>query len=627
MAAANKRLPERRLPVQQMCVLALCRISEPIAFTSVFPYLPEMIESLGVPEDEVARWAGICVSMFPLAQFLTAVSWGRASDRYGRKPVILLSLTCTMITSLLWGFSSSLGMAIAIRVLAGAANGTVGIIRTAVAEMVPWKELQPRAFSVMPLVWNIGSIFGPTLGGALANPYHMKPGQPLPDNPTLFERFPYALPNMLAVILFLTGISIGILFLEETLAAKKDRRDYGLELGLRIKYYSKQALRKTKLIFTRADGNEDSETEPLLKPQFAPSPTSDEEFGVNTAPKPALPPPSFREVLHYQTIINLIVYTLLALHNIAFDQLIPIFMHHPVPDHSANNPDFQPPLKFAGGFGLDSGRIGFIFTLYGISGMFTQFLVFPPVARKYGVVKCLRVCAVCMPVIYFFVPFAALLPDRTSQEVAIFVLMIIKGFFSTFAFPCSTILLTNSASSLRILGTLNGIATSVGAVGRALGPAIGGSTFTYGVKIGYVILPWWVLSFIATIAAIPSFWVVEGEGFGGDADNVEDDEDSIIEEDEQEAEYGSPGPLLSRTDTISSGAISEDEREYDSDDTARDITQSPQVRSRRASSSNRLSRRPSRKMSAPIGMENRTISRRFSSNLGQSFGSAGSYDP
>lgn len=164
-------------------------------------------------------------------------------------------------------------------------------------------------------------------------------------------------------------------------------------------------------------------------------------------------------------------------------------------------------------------------------------------------------------------------------------------------------------------------------MGRALGPAIGGSTFTYGVEIGYVILPWWVLSFIATLAAIPSFWVVEGEGFGGDADNVEDDEDSVIHEDDQEAEYGNPGPLLSRTDTMSSDVISEDERMYDSDDTARDITRSPQIRSRRASGSNRLSRRPSRKMSAPIGMENRTISRRYSSNLGQSFGSAGSYNP
>lgn len=319
-------------------------------------------------------------------------------------------------------------------------------------------------------------------------------------------------------------------------------------------------------------------------------------------------------------------------------------MHHPVQDHSANNPDFQPPLKFAGGFGLDSGRIGFIFTLYGISGMLVQFLVFPPVARKYGVVKCLRVCAICMPIIYFFVPFAALLPDRTSQEIAIFTLMIIKGCcmflrcsstrhitdsipVSTFAFPCSTILLTNSASSLRILGTLNGIATSVGAIGRACGPAIGGSTFTYGVKIGYVVLPWWTLSLIATLAAIPSFWVVEGEGFGGDTDNVEDDEDSINQETEQEAEYGNPGPLLSRTDSITSDVISEDERAYDSDDTARDVARPPQISNRRASGSHSVSRRSSRKMSAPIGMENRTISRKYSSNLGQSFGSAGSYVP
>jgi len=198
---------------------------------------------------------------------------------------------------------------------------------------------------------------------------------------------------------------------------------------------------------------------------------------------------------------------------------------------------------------------------------------------------------------------------------------------STFAFPCSTILLTNSASNLRILGTLNGIATSVGAIGRAVGPAIGGSTFTVGVKIGYVILPWWTLSLIATLAAIPSFWVVEGEGFGGDADNVEDDEDSITQETEQEAEYGNPGPLLSRTDSITSDVISEDEREYDSDDTARDIARPPQISNRRASGSQSLSRRSSRKMSAPIGMENRTISRKYSSNLGQSFGSAGSYVP
>lgn len=84
------------------------------------------------------------------------IPWGRFSDRYGRKPAILLGLTSTMLMSLLWGFSKSLPLAIVARALQGAGNGNVGIIRTTVAEMVPFKELQPRAFSLMPLVWNIG---------------------------------------------------------------------------------------------------------------------------------------------------------------------------------------------------------------------------------------------------------------------------------------------------------------------------------------------------------------------------------------------------------------------------------------------------------------------------------------
>ena len=48
-------------------------------------------------------------------------------------------------------------MALVARALSGAGNGNVGIIRTMVAELCPWRELQPRAFSVMPLVY-IGSV-------------------------------------------------------------------------------------------------------------------------------------------------------------------------------------------------------------------------------------------------------------------------------------------------------------------------------------------------------------------------------------------------------------------------------------------------------------------------------------
>lgn len=111
-----------------------------------------MIESFNVPKPEVAKWAGITSAVFALSQCLTGIAWGRASDRFGRKPIILTSMICTMLASLCFGFSRTLWWAIVSRSFAGASNGNVGIMRTAVAELVPQKELQPRAFSVMPLV-------------------------------------------------------------------------------------------------------------------------------------------------------------------------------------------------------------------------------------------------------------------------------------------------------------------------------------------------------------------------------------------------------------------------------------------------------------------------------------------
>ena len=153
-------MSHRRLPVKQLVILcknyssppkirkihanvpppsAICRFAEPIALTSVFPYLPEMIESFGVPKNDIARWAGLTSAIFSLCQSLTGMPWGTASDRYGRKPIILIGLINTMVTMLLWGFSTSLPMAIVVRALQGLGNGNIGILRTTVAELCPWK--------------------------------------------------------------------------------------------------------------------------------------------------------------------------------------------------------------------------------------------------------------------------------------------------------------------------------------------------------------------------------------------------------------------------------------------------------------------------------------------------------
>lgn len=122
--------PEPKLPIQQMVVLAIERLAEPIALTSVFPYLPEMIESFGIHKRNVSKWAGITSAVFSLSQAMTGILWGRASDHFGRKAVILTGTMSCMVSTLLFGFSKTLVWAIVTRALAGAVNGNVGTIRT-----------------------------------------------------------------------------------------------------------------------------------------------------------------------------------------------------------------------------------------------------------------------------------------------------------------------------------------------------------------------------------------------------------------------------------------------------------------------------------------------------------------
>lgn len=622
--------------------------------TSLYPYLPEMVESFQIPQNEVGKWAGVCAAVFSMCQALMGIPWGRFSDSYGRKPAILLGLTSTMVTTLLWGFSKGLPMAILARALAGAGNGNVGILRTSVAEMVPWKELQPRAFSIMPLVWNVGSILGPSIGGALANPFNVKPGEKR-ANANLLETFPFALPNIVGAMFFAVGITTGILFLEETLegAGPDQRKDYGLMLGRKLaggcKYIYRQAKRIVGIHSEPVDpeAHTNGETDPLLKRTS----TEDEEDSLAFEVKPKLPPPQWREVLNRQAFINLIVYALLAMHAMAFDQLIPVFVQHD-PIGTPDSTPYNPPLKFAGGFGLNSYQIGLMSTCYGIAGIFVQFFIFPPLCRSLGVLYLLKISACIFPILYILTPFTALLPTKQTQVVCMFTIMAFKCLGGIFAFPCSTILLTNSATSLRTLGTLNGIATSASAVGRAVGPALAGLIYSAGVKKGYVIAPWWFLAGVAIIAAIPIWWLVEGEGFGGDGEvSDEEDDETEVEDDIHVAglegevhAMGKPGPV-----TLSSGAEDHEERAYgglaplsrtntqnstfsdeqDSGPASRTLSRTASGtaidRTGQPNLSRRSSKRVLRKMSIPIGMGGQGISRRYSSNLGQSFGSAGSF--
>ncbi|KFY27929.1 hypothetical protein V493_03195 [Pseudogymnoascus sp. VKM F-4281 (FW-2241)] len=582
-----------------------------------------MIESFGVKEKEVGKWAGktpapsrvnhmkhethgpvgITSAVFSLSQSVTAIIWGRASDVFGRKPVILMGLTSTMIMSILWGFSTSLTWAIIARALSGGGNGNVGIIRTMVAEMVPERSLQPRAFSVMPLVWSFGSILGPAFGGFFASPAVNLPG--LFGNNKLLTKFPFALPNLIASLFFTVGIVVGFLFLHETLETRKNKPDYGVYIGQKLVRCVKARKKRSR------DYDDDELGAPLLNNTHSRSNSHSSSKPFDTTwqtPKtPQAAGPTVWEVFNKQSNLNLLSYAILALHSMAMDQLLPIFMHNDqiVPDSS----NTQLPFKFSGGFGISSSRIGTIFTAYGICSGFVQFFVFPPVVRRFGVLRCYRVCAVIIPSVMFATPYTALIQNPIRQQLAMFSLMVVKSFCGIFMFPCSTIMLTNSAASLRLLGTLNGVATSVSAIGRAAGPFLAGTAFTWGMERGYVIVAWWMLGFIAILGAIPIFMLVEMEGFNraSNDEDESDDEELLMPNDDDDA-----GTIIAGDEVLYE--TSEDEESIDT------------VEQPLAGTQHRLgvSRVPiQRRMSSPVGIRGNSIGpgergRRLSTGLGYS---------
>jgi len=94
-----------------------------------------MVKDIKGPEN-ASFYAGLLVSAFAIAEASTAVLWGALSDRIGRKPVIMMGLMGTVISSLIFGFATNYWVALLARFLGGLLNGNVAVMQTMVAEIV-----------------------------------------------------------------------------------------------------------------------------------------------------------------------------------------------------------------------------------------------------------------------------------------------------------------------------------------------------------------------------------------------------------------------------------------------------------------------------------------------------------
>jgi hypothetical protein len=398
-----------------------------------------------------------------------------------------------------------------------------------VAEMVPEKVLQPRAFSIMPMVWSIGSVFGPSFGGFFAKPAEQWPS--IFGRSELLKRYPFLLPNLLASVFFMISIFVATLFLKETLESKRHKKDWGLRLGEKLTRTFQPRQRRPRARQHRRSFVDAEATAPLLS-------AADRSSSDSSIPSVSSSRGSKETLFTRPIVVALVCYTFLALHSVAYDQVLPVFLNYP----TLQPGDPKGPIKFAAGFGLPSDKIGAIYTIYGVACGIIQFVLFPKLCARFGVLGCYRAAAFAFPVVYVVTPFTALIESTTLRYAALMAILLLKGFCVIVAFPCNTILLTNAAPSLRVLGTLNGFATTVSGVGRAAGPALTGAAFSWGVERGYVVVGWWVLAAIAAVGAVPPFWLEDGEGPSGsggkmaEGEGGEEADGTILAEDPTESE-------------------------------------------------------------------------------------------
>jgi MFS family permease len=105
----------------------------------------------------------LLVSMFAVAQLLSAPMWGRVSDKFGRRPALLIGMASALIAYIVFAYANSLELLFLSRIVQGAGGGTVGVIQAYVADATKPKD-RAKSLGWLSAATNAGVALGPVLG-------------------------------------------------------------------------------------------------------------------------------------------------------------------------------------------------------------------------------------------------------------------------------------------------------------------------------------------------------------------------------------------------------------------------------------------------------------------------------
>jgi multidrug resistance protein len=142
-----------------------------LGLAMVIPLLPFYATKLGAS----ATIVGVLIAAFSIAQLASAPLWGRFSDRYGRRPALLVGLLVSAVAYVIFAYASTLWLLLISRIVQGLGGGTIGVVQAYVADASDPND-RAKSLGWLSAATSLGAVVGPAIGSALIHWGRHAPG-------------------------------------------------------------------------------------------------------------------------------------------------------------------------------------------------------------------------------------------------------------------------------------------------------------------------------------------------------------------------------------------------------------------------------------------------------------------
>ena len=153
-------------PSAAMPFIMITVLIDMVSIGLIIPVLPPLVGSFTGSQADQAFWYGAVTFAFGLANFFGSPLLGALSDRYGRRPVLLLGFCGLALNFFATAMATALWMLVAVRLVGGAVQANAAVANAYVADITP-PEDRARRFGLLGAMFGVGFILGPVLGGLL----------------------------------------------------------------------------------------------------------------------------------------------------------------------------------------------------------------------------------------------------------------------------------------------------------------------------------------------------------------------------------------------------------------------------------------------------------------------------